>query len=172
MTLSSTDINEIVRGLQDTGWDEAVITVGDVTIALARNGASLASVPSAAPAPVAVPTPAVEPVSSDTVTQNPAATTPQAPTPPPSSPAERRADDVVVSAKSVGIFWESPEPGAAPYVKVGDTVQEESVVCIVEIMKLMNHVHAGVNGVVTEILVENGQAVQLGTPLFVIRQEA
>jgi acetyl-CoA carboxylase biotin carboxyl carrier protein len=184
MTLSSTDINEIVRALQDTDWDEAVVSVDDVTIALARNGATLPSAalsPSQnkgaepqnnggsapAPAPVAGPTPS---------NMTPHALTAQAsesPSPTITSAGERQPDDAVVTATSVGVFWESSEPGAAPFVQVGDKVQADDVVCIVEIMKLMNHVSAGADGVLTEVLVENGQSVQLGTPLFVIRpQEA
>lgn len=182
MTLSSTDINEIVRALQDTDWDEAVVSVNDVTIALARNGATLPSAPSASPQSNGVSLQSHGASTSDSAvapmpnTPAPQALAAEAPQPSPAaiaSPGERQPDDVVVTATSVGVFWEASEPGSAPFVQVGDSVRAEDVVCIVEIMKLMNHVSAGVDGVVTEVLAENGQSVQLGTPLFVIRpQEA
>lgn len=68
----------------------------------------------------------------------------------------------------VGTFYGSPAPDRPPFVKVGDRVQEDTVVCIVEAMKVMNEVKAGVSGTVAEILVENGHPVEYGTRLFKI----
>jgi acetyl-CoA carboxylase biotin carboxyl carrier protein len=69
----------------------------------------------------------------------------------------------------VGTFYRSSSPGAASFVEVGDTVQKGQTLCIVEAMKLMNEIEAEVAGVVAEVLVENGQAVQFGQALFKIR---
>lgn len=69
----------------------------------------------------------------------------------------------------VGTFYRASAPGAAPFVNVGDKVEERSVVCIIEAMKLMNEIEAEVNGEVVEILVENGQLVEFGQPLFLIK---
>jgi acetyl-CoA carboxylase biotin carboxyl carrier protein len=68
----------------------------------------------------------------------------------------------------VGTFYQAPAPDAPPYVRVGDRVQEGQVLCIIEAMKLMNEIEAEVSGVITDILVENGQAVEYGQPLFII----
>ena len=70
----------------------------------------------------------------------------------------------------VGTFYASPQPGAPTFVSVGDAVQPDTVMCIVEVMKLMNNVEARVSGTVTRVLVENEEAVQYGQPLFVIKQ--
>jgi len=69
----------------------------------------------------------------------------------------------------VGTFYHAPSPEAGPFVQVGDKVQEKSVVCIVEAMKLMNEIEAEVKGEIVEILVENGQLVEYGQPLFLVR---
>ena len=73
---------------------------------------------------------------------------------------------VDITAPLVGTFYRSRSPGAAPFVEVGSSVSEETEVCIIEAMKLMNYVPAGVRGTVTEVLAENEQAVEAGTPLF------
>lgn len=71
----------------------------------------------------------------------------------------------------VGTFYKAPSPDSSPYVKVGDKVKEDSVVCIVEAMKLMNEIEAEVRGEIVEILVENGQLVEYGQPLFLVKPE-
>ncbi|KND60152.1 Biotin carboxyl carrier protein of acetyl-CoA carboxylase [Candidatus Burkholderia verschuerenii] len=74
----------------------------------------------------------------------------------------------VVTSPMVGSFYRAPSPGADPFVQVGDTVKEGQTLCIIEAMKLLNEIEADKSGVVKEILVENGQAVEYGQPLFVI----
>ncbi len=69
----------------------------------------------------------------------------------------------------VGTFYSSPSPDADLYVQKGDKVKEDSVVCIVEAMKLFNEIEAEVNGEIVEILVENGQLVEYGQPLFLVK---
>jgi biotin carboxyl carrier protein len=73
-----------------------------------------------------------------------------------------------VVAPSPGIFWRSPEPGAPPFADVGDTIDASATVCIVEVMKLMNHLKAEVGGTVVAVYGVNGVAVQKGEPLFAI----
>lgn len=73
-----------------------------------------------------------------------------------------------VTSPMVGTFYRAPSPGADPFVQVGDTVKEGQTLCIIEAMKLLNEIESDVAGVVKEILVENGQAVEYGQPLFVV----
>lgn len=84
----------------------------------------------------------------------------------------KEAEDSAVEIPSplVGIFYAAPAEDAAPYVKVGDTVKAGQTIAIVEAMKLMNEIEAETDGVITEILVENAQAVEFGQPLFKIRK--
>ena len=82
---------------------------------------------------------------------------------------ERAAGDNVVTCPLVGIFYAAPEEGAEPFVKVGDTVKKGQTLAIVEAMKLMNEIESEYDGVVTEVLAENGQAVEFGQELFRIR---
>lgn len=74
-----------------------------------------------------------------------------------------------IKSPMVGTFYEAHSPDAPAYMKVGDTVNEESIVCIVEAMKLFNEIEAEVKGEVVEILVENGQLVEYGQPLFLVK---
>jgi len=74
----------------------------------------------------------------------------------------------IVTSPMVGTFYRAPSPGAAPFVNVGDAVKEGQTVCIIEAMKLLNEIECDKAGVIKEILVENGQAVEYGQPLFVI----
>ena len=74
----------------------------------------------------------------------------------------------VVKAPMVGTFYRSPNPGAAPFIDVGATVKEGDPLCIIEAMKLLNEIEADKAGVIKEILVENGEPVEYGQPLFVI----
>ncbi|RQR39403.1 acetyl-CoA carboxylase biotin carboxyl carrier protein [Burkholderia sp. Bp9143] len=74
----------------------------------------------------------------------------------------------VVTSPMVGTFYRAPSPGADPFTQVGDTVKEGQTICIIEAMKLLNEIESDKAGVIKEILVENGQAVEYGQPLFVI----
>lgn len=86
-------------------------------------------------------------------------------------PAEEESDkDIhVFRAPIVGTFYLTPKPDAEPFVQVGDRVNKSTVLCIIEAMKIFNQIESDVSGEVTEILVENGQPVEYGEPLFKIR---
>lgn len=136
---------------------EFSLTFGDISLLISRNHAAA---PQSSLPPLAAPAPAPAP-----------ATEPAAPQPAAAARlAELAADEVVVKAPMVGSFYASPKPGQPPFVAVGDKVSATSVLCIVEVMKLMNNIEAGVEGTVARILVQNEQAVQYGQPLMVIRR--
>lgn len=84
--------------------------------------------------------------------------------------AEEKKGDNVVTCPLVGIFYTAPAEGEEPFVKVGDTVKKGQTLAIVEAMKLMNEIESEFDGIVTEVLAENGQAVEFGQELFRIRQ--
>ena len=86
-----------------------------------------------------------------------------------SGTAAALADGKIVKSPLVGVFYAAPSEDAAPYVSVGDTVKKGQILACVEAMKLMNEIESDYDGVVAEILVENGQGVGYGEPLFVIR---
>jgi acetyl-CoA carboxylase biotin carboxyl carrier protein len=74
----------------------------------------------------------------------------------------------IVKSPMVGTFYRSSAPGAAPFVELGASIKEGDTICIIEAMKLLNEIDADASGVITQILVENGQPVEFGQPLFVI----
>ena len=74
----------------------------------------------------------------------------------------------VVKSPMVGTFYRASSPGSKPFVEIGDTIKEGETICIVEAMKILNEIEADKSGTVTQILVENGQAVEYGQPLYVI----
>ncbi|TDM18370.1 acetyl-CoA carboxylase biotin carboxyl carrier protein [Macrococcoides canis] len=82
---------------------------------------------------------------------------------------EYSEDTMTINAPMVGTFYKSPSPEADPYVKVGDKVKNDSIVCILEAMKLFNEIQAEVSGEIIEILVEDGQLVEYGQPLFKVK---
>jgi acetyl-CoA carboxylase biotin carboxyl carrier protein len=75
-----------------------------------------------------------------------------------------------VISPMVGMFYKAPAVDAAPFVKIGDKVEKSTVVCIVEAMKLFNEIEAEMDGEIVEVLVENGQLVEYGQPLFLVKQ--
>ncbi|MBK9367875.1 MAG: acetyl-CoA carboxylase biotin carboxyl carrier protein [Deltaproteobacteria bacterium] len=118
----------------------------EVNLSLRIGGVPVAAAPvvvAAPSAPVAAPSPAA-----------------QAPTPPPGH---------VVSSPMVGTFYRSASPDAPPYAELGASVRKGQVLCIIEAMKLMNEIESDADGVVVEILAQNGQPVQFGQPLFRVR---
>jgi acetyl-CoA carboxylase biotin carboxyl carrier protein len=79
---------------------------------------------------------------------------------------EHDGDAVAIVAPMLGTFYRAPAPGATPFVEIGSVVEPDTIVCIIEVMKMMNSVHAGVSGTIAEIWVENGEPVEYGAPLF------
>src|SRR5205823_1299714 len=78
---------------------------------------------------------------------------------------------LAIAAPMLGTFYRAPEPGAPAFVDVGAPVEPQTVVCIIEVMKMMNSVHAGVAGTIVEVCAENAQMVEYGTTLFQVRPE-
>jgi acetyl-CoA carboxylase biotin carboxyl carrier protein len=79
---------------------------------------------------------------------------------------------IVIRTPMVGTFYRAPEPGAPPFVKIGQVVEPDTIVCIIEVMKLMNSIRAGARGVVAQVLVDDGATVETNTPLIVLDPEA
>lgn len=117
---------------------------------------------------------AVHPIAAHSVATAPAQALSKVETPHPGAKAETEAsadeDLFKITSPIVGTFYAAPSPDKAPYVSVGDKVNESTVVCIVEAMKLMNEIQAETSGEVAKIYVENGQPVEYGQPLFGIRK--
>ena len=116
-----------------------------------------ASSPSLIPAPAVLPIPTGVPVTT-------AALSPTAAAP---APAQEKLPSI--NSPMVGTFYSSPAPDAPPYVTVGTMVNAETVVCIIEAMKVMNEIKAEMSGTITEILAESGKPVEFGKPLFRIK---
>ncbi len=89
---------------------------------------------------------------------------------PPQPVGDRTADGVVtISAPMIGTFYRAEAPGAAPYVELGTRVEPDTVVCLIEVMKMMNPIPAGVGGTIVEVCAANADPVEFGTPLFQVR---
>ncbi|MSW87034.1 MAG: acetyl-CoA carboxylase biotin carboxyl carrier protein [Actinobacteria bacterium] len=155
----------LISAFQSSDWDEMSLQYGDTRLDLTRNGhppvgRQNAPVAAAPAAPVAAPVAASAPVA------------PAAPAAPSGPTSVAHPDGHKVTSPSLGLFWRSPQPGAPAFVEVGQQVDAEDTVCIVEVMKLMNHVKAGVSGKVVAILVDNGAMVEFGQTLVVIEPGA
>jgi acetyl-CoA carboxylase biotin carboxyl carrier protein len=138
------DIKAIIDLMQKNGLTAFEMEKGGFRIALAKESALAPSV-SYAPAPVA------------------AAPAPAAAAPAEAAPA---ASGKEIASPMVGTFYTSPSPESPPFVKVGQKVTPDTVVCIIEAMKVMNEIKAEVSGTITEVAAENGQPVQFGQALY------
>lgn len=145
---------------------EFSLKFGDVELFISRNqhaseGQRFAQAPASALAPAAA-------SAADTA---PAAAVPH-PAVAASAPSHTAlaAGEVLIKAPMVGTFYAAPKPGQPDFVAVGAKVSADTVLCIVEVMKLMNNIEAGVEGTVARVLVSNEQAVQYGQPLMVIKR--
>jgi len=102
----------------------------------------------------------------------PLAPAPAAPAPlpaPAAAPAVATTPSLEIESPMIGTFYRAPSPDAQPYVEVGSEVNPETIVCLIEAMKVMNEIKAEAKGVVTHVLVENAKPVEFGQPLFRIR---
>ena len=146
-------VKKLIELLDESGIAEIEITEGEESVRISRYAQA------AAPAPVAYAAPAAAPA----VAAAPAAVAPTA-------PVEVEEEGFEVAAPMVGTFYAASSPGAAPYVQVGDRVNEGDTLCIIEAMKMMNQIEADVAGVIKSIRLQNGEPVEFGQTLIVIDQ--
>ena len=153
MSLTSRDIAEITRLLEDSRFDELELEIDGMKIHLRRSGAT-------------APTAAGEPRASRPST----AMAPAAPVAPPAGlPVDPNL--AAVKAPLLGTFYRAPKPGAPPFVDAGARVEADSIIGIIEVMKLMNTVRAGVAGIVREIRARDGVLVEYGETLLTVAPE-
>lgn len=148
-------LKTLIDLVAESGISELEVTEGDGKVRIVKQPPQIVAAPMAMPQLQALPVAAAPAVGAA-----PAAAVVDAA---PQLPAGH-----VVTSPMVGTFYRAPSPGAAPFVNVGDAVKEGQTVCIIEAMKLLNEIECDKAGVIKEILVENGQAVEYGQPLFVI----
>ena len=167
MSLTAKDVAEIIRLLEASSFDELELESGDIKLSLRRGEAGVASAPSTAsrsPSPVA-----------RGRSEAPA---------PPHHPSAGEGDHakrggggapssdpnaIDVPSPLLGIFYRAPKPGEAAFIEVGAQVEEDTVIGIIEVMKLMNSVRSGVKGEVVEILAANAGLVEYGETLVRVR---
>lgn len=144
-------VKKLIELLEESGIDELEIHEGEESVRISRHSQKVAAQPvyAAAPAPVAAPAPlAAAPVVAEA--------------------AAPKLNGNVARSPMVGTFYRAASPASAPFAEVGQTVKKGDILCIVEAMKMMNHIEAEVSGVIESILVENGQPVEYDQPLFTI----
>jgi acetyl-CoA carboxylase biotin carboxyl carrier protein len=157
VSLSAADIQEIMRLVEASGFDELLLETAGTKLTLRRGGA-ISAVPSGS---VPLAAPAVAPVAVAAPEQAPVAVVVPAPV-----AAPVVADGTAVESPMLGTFYRAPKPGAAPFVEVGSAVEADTVIGIVEVMKLMNTVRAGVRGTLTAVVARDGALVEYGETLI------
>jgi len=148
--LTLEDVRAILALLDASTFDELHIETDDLKLSLSRNGAPAASA-ALVPAPVPAASPAPRPAA-----------------PAPAAPADT-SDLVDIPAPMLGLFYRAPKPGAEPYVTVGATIAPDTVIGIIEVMKLMNSVPAGLAGEVVAIVAQDATLVEYGQPILRVR---
>ena len=158
MEMSPETIRALLDAFERSDWREMVVEVGEDRLHVSRDQLTELAPPAVAPGPrVEAPQPA-GPVAAGAPPPPPVAKASSGAVPPTAPPAGGSvpANGTKIESPSVGLFWRAPSPGAPPFVEIGQRVATGDTVAIVEVMKLMNHVASPVDGVVTAILVENG----------------
>jgi acetyl-CoA carboxylase biotin carboxyl carrier protein len=150
-------VKKLIELLDESGIAEIEITEGEESVRISRYAPGAAAM--AAPIAMTAPLPAAG-----------AAAPAAAATAVSAGVAEPEEDGFEVTAPMVGTFYAASSPGAAPYVQVGDRVNEGDTLCIIEAMKMMNQIEADVSGVVKSIRLQNGEPVEFGQTLIVIDQ--
>jgi acetyl-CoA carboxylase biotin carboxyl carrier protein len=152
-------VKKLIELLDESGIAEIEITEGEDSVRISRHAQGAPVAAPAAPLPPAAPPPAAAPATGE-ASAAPATT----------APTETEEEGFLVVAPMVGTFYAASSPGAAPYVQVGDRINEGDTLCIIEAMKMMNQIEADVAGVVKSIRVQNGEPVEYGQTLIVIDQ--
>ncbi len=142
-------LKTLIDLVAESGIAELEVTEGDGKVRIVKSAAQIAGQPAVM---MSAPAPYMHPVA-------PAA---------PLAPAAEEPAGNIVKSPMVGTFYRAPAPGKPPFVELGQAIKSAEPICIIEAMKLLNEVEAGFDGVVKQILVENGQPVEFGQPLFVI----
>jgi acetyl-CoA carboxylase biotin carboxyl carrier protein len=160
--LTEDEVLQILKLIEDSSFDFMQLEFGDLKLTVSKTGYA-GPMP---PPPVSTnAAPQTEPVTL------PKTAEPQTIAPAPNSPPAVREGTVAINAPMVGTFYTTPAPGAPPFVQLGDAVNEEATVGLIEVMKVFNAVTAGVKGVIAEICIQNGQFVEYGQPLFFVKPE-
>jgi len=160
--MNQKELKELIDFLIEKDISEFELERGDVKVRIKRGGETASTVITHAVPMASIPM-AAAPVQAS---HSPA----PAPASAPVAPAAAAEEELhTVKSPIVGTFYEAPGPGALPFVKPGDQVAAGQVLCIIEAMKLMNEIEADASGEVVKVLVNNGQPVEYGQPLFAIR---
>ncbi len=166
--MNQKEIRELIDYLVEKDIAEFELERGDVKLRI-RRGADVQYVPAPAHvAPIALAAPVAGPAVQS-------ASLAAVPAPPVSAHVPEAAEEAglhMIQSPIVGTFYESPSPGAPPFVKPGDTVEKGQVLCIIEAMKLMNEIESDVAGEIVKRSVNNGQPVEYGQSLFAVRPRA
>jgi len=162
--MNQKELKELIDFLIEKDISEFELERGDVKVRIKRGAETAAPVITHAVPMAAMPMATTPPAQA---THTPAAPAPSPASAPPPAAAEEELH--TVKSPIVGTFYEAPGPGALPFVKPGDQVAAGQVLCIIEAMKLMNEIEADASGEVVKVLVNNGQPVEYGQPLFAIR---
>lgn len=160
------ELRELITLMRENGLAELELEREDFRVRLRRDSAGPTAPPlhfELASQPAANPTPAPTPA--------PAPSAPAVPDTKATTAAAADQDVHVITSPIVGTFYRTPSPSADPFVKIGSNVEPETVVCIIEAMKLMNEIQAETTGEVVKIYPENGQPVEYGEPLFGIKTQ-
>lgn len=151
MAVSKEDVKNLIKIFEQSDWQELRLEVDGLKLTVSKSGqtvqpaAAPTAMPYAAPAPSAPATSAVAPLALST-------------------------NQTVIKAPNLGSFWRQPKPGAPAYVEIGQAINEDTTVALIEVMKLFTPVKAGMRGKIVRCLAEDGEMVEYDMPLFVVEK--
>jgi acetyl-CoA carboxylase biotin carboxyl carrier protein len=158
MDLTQEEILKILDLIEKSNFDYMQLQIGELKLTVGKGNYAPGAAPAAQP--------------TETSTKPPlAAKKPPEKKPPAPKPAAKINGGVAIPAPMVGTFYAAPEPGAAPFVKLGAAIDDETTVGLIEVMKVFNAVQSRVNGVIVDVCVQNGEFVEYGQTLFVVKPD-
>ena len=175
MDLNEDDVIQIIRYLEESDFNELRLQIGDLRIAVNRSG-SLSPLPEVDPAmtpPAPPPAYSPPPVPPPPVEEPPLAPVSNVPEAQPDAESDVDQEQLVsITSPMLGTFYKAPKPGEPPFVEVGTVVDEDTTVCIIEVMKLFSTIKAEKRGRIAQVCVDDGQLVEYRQTLFMLDPDA
>lgn len=155
MAVSKEDVKNLIKIFEQSDWQEMRLEVDGLKLMVSKSGEAARVAPATLAAPVVA---------------APAAPAPSAPVLVAPTPLPLAGNQTVIKAPNLGSFWRQPKPGAPAYVEIGQSIDEDTTVALIEVMKLFTPVKAGIRAKIVRCLVEDGEMVEYDMPLFVVEK--
>ena len=162
MAVSKEDVKNLIKIFERSDWQEMRLEVEGLKLTVSKHGQSASALSAHSVAPTLANGQISHVASANPVALSTAIAAP--------APLQLAANQTIIKAPNLGTFWRQPKPGSPAYVEIGQTIDEDTTVCLIEVMKLFTPVKPGLKGKIVQCLVQDGEMVEYETPLFVVEK--